>query len=83
MANRVFEKTAFADEAKEFAENLAGRSPLALRYTKEALRFATTASLGDTITKEADLQEFCISSEDCPNAVAAFFAKKPYTWKGR
>ena len=83
MANRVFEKTAFADEAKEFAENLAGRSQLALRYTKEALRFATTASLGDTITKEADLQEFCISSEDCPNAVAAFFAKKPYTWKGR
>jgi len=83
MANRVFEKAAFADEAKEFAENLAGRSPLALRYTKEALRFATTASLGDTIIKEADLQEFCISSEDCPNAVAAFFAKKPYTWKGR
>jgi 2-(1,2-epoxy-1,2-dihydrophenyl)acetyl-CoA isomerase len=83
MANRVFDKAAFPEEAMAFAEDLAGRSPLALRYTKEALRFAATASLGDTIVKEADLQEFCISSEDCPNAVAAFFDKKPYAWKGR
>ena len=83
MANRVFDNATFAQQAMDFAENLAGRSPLALRYTKEALRFAATASLSDTIIKEADLQEFCISSEDCPNAVAAFFEKKPYTWKGR
>ena len=56
MANRVFNKAAFSEEAMAFAEDLAGRSPLALRYTKEALRFAATASLGDTIVKEADLQ---------------------------
>jgi len=83
LANRVFAKDSFADNVQSFAEDLAARSPLALRYTKEALRFAVTASLGDTITREAQLQEVCISSEDCPNAVAAFFEKKPYAWKGK
>lgn len=83
LANRVFAKDSFADDVQSFAEDLAARSPLALRYTKEALRFAVTASLGDTITREAQLQEVCISSEDCPNAVAAFFEKKPYAWKGK
>ena len=83
LANRVFAKEDFAEQVQAFAEDLAGRSPLALRYTKEALRFAATASLGDTITREAQLQEVCISSEDCPNAVAAFFNKKPYQWQGK
>ena len=83
LANRVFPADSFADEVASFAEDLAGRSPLALRYTKEALRFATTASLGDTIVREAQLQEVCIASEDCPNAVAAFFSKETYVWQGK
>jgi len=83
LANRVFATDSFTDDVQLFAQDLAARSPLALRYTKEALRFAVTASLGDTITREAQLQEVCISSEDCPNAVAAFFEKKAYAWKGK
>ena len=69
LANRVFAKEDFAEQVQAFAEDLAGRSPLALRYTKEALRFAATASLGDTITREAQLQEVC--------------NKKPYQWQGK
>ena len=83
MANRVFAAETFRDEAAAFAADLAGRSPLALKHTKEALRFAHTASLGDSINKEAYLQEQCISSEDCKTAVGAFFSKQPFEWQGR
>lgn len=83
LANRVFPAESFAEEVQAFAADVAGRSPLALRHTKQALRFAHTASLGDSINKEAYLQEQCIASEDCKNAVAAFFSKQPYEWKGR
>ena len=83
MVNRVFSDDTFRDQTAEFVSDLASRSPLAARYTKEALRYAATSTLAETITKEAHLQEKCINSEDSPNAVAAFFEKRTYEWKGR
>lgn len=83
MANRIFPADSFADSVAAFATDIASRSPLALRYTKEALKIATTASLDESITAEAALQKLCIDSEDSAGAVQAFFAKQPYEWKGR
>jgi 2-(1,2-epoxy-1,2-dihydrophenyl)acetyl-CoA isomerase len=83
MVNRVFADDSFRQETAAFLADLALRSPLALRYTKEALRYATTASLSESIVKEAFLQEKCINSEDSSNAIVAFFEKRPYEWKGR
>ena len=42
MVNRVFADESFRQEAAAFLADLASRSPLALRYTKEALRYAAT-----------------------------------------
>ena len=83
MVNRVFPDETFREQTAEFVADLASRSPLAARYTKEALRYAATATLEETIKKEAHLQEKCINSEDSPGAVAAFFEKRAYEWKGR
>ena len=73
MVNRVFADESFRQEAAAFLADLASRSPLALRYTKEALRYAATGSLSESIVKEAHLQEKCINSEDSPNAGRRFF----------
>lgn len=83
MVNRVFSQEGFADEAMAFAQDIAARSPLALRYTKQALKIATTSSLAEAISAEAILQKHCIDSEDSAAAVQAFFSKEAYTWKGR
>ncbi len=83
LANRVFSADSFADEVADFAADIASRSPLARRYTKQALRAATALSLPDTISYEAELQKVCIDSEDCANAIAAFLKKESPTWRGR
>ncbi len=83
MVNRLFADNDFNATAREFAQDLAGRSPLALRYTKLALQSASTATLDEAISIEAGYQKFCIDSEDSQRAVAAFFAKEDYAWQGK
>jgi len=83
LVNRVLPSEGFAEAAMAFAQDIATRSPLAIRYTKEALKNAATTDLSDAISKEAALQRFCIESEDASNAVKAFFAKEDYKWQGR
>ena len=66
-----------------YAQELANRSPLGLRYTKESLAFAASHNLADTISKEASLQAFCVDSEDSKEAISAFFHKRQPEWRGR
>ena len=83
LANRLFPDEQFAEDAMAFAHQLAERSPLGLRYTKEAVSFAATHTLADTISKEAALQSFCIASADSKDAVLAFFEKRKPNWQGK
>jgi len=83
LANRVLPLEGFRDGCLAFAQDLAGRSPLALQHTKTALRFAESNGLSETITEEARLQRLCIDSEDAIGAIHAFFAKEEYVWKGK
>jgi len=83
MINRIFPNTQFMASATALAEDLANRSPLAIRYTKEALKAASTVSLDEAISVEADLQKICITSLDCREAVTAFLEKRDYQWQGR
>lgn len=83
MINRVYSDQEFATRAGEFARDLASRSPLAIRHTKEALKAASTATLDEAISIEAAMQKFCIDSEDAANAVEAFITKRTASWNGR
>ncbi|EED34139.1 enoyl-CoA hydratase/isomerase [Luminiphilus syltensis NOR5-1B] len=83
LINRVVSADALAEEALTLAQTLAEKSPLALRYTKAALKFSAEHGLADAIGNEAELQRVCIDSEDCQNAIAAFFEKRTPEWKGR
>ncbi len=83
LANRVLPDDDFAGHAMTFAQELAGRSPMALRYTKESLAFAASHTLSDAISKEAALQAFCIGSDDSKEAIGAFFEKRQPNWQGK
>ena len=83
LANRVLPDEAFSEHAMTFAQELANRSPLALRYAKEAISFGASHNLADTISKEAALQAFCIGSDDANEAIKAFFQKRSPEWRGR
>ena len=83
LANRVLPDDDFAGHAMTFAQELAGRSPLGLRYAKEALAFGASHNLGDTISKEAALQVSCIGSDDSKEAIKAFFEKRQPDWQGK
>jgi 2-(1,2-epoxy-1,2-dihydrophenyl)acetyl-CoA isomerase len=83
LANRILPDDDFAGHAMSFAQELAGRSPMALRYAKEALAFAATHNLSDAISKEAALQPLCIGSDDAKEAIKAFFEKRQPNWQGK
>lgn len=83
LANQVFGDNEFLQEATAYAQTIASKSPLALRYTKEAIKIAHNATLAESISTEARLQKACIDSDDCKNAIAAFLNKEKYTWQGR
>ena len=83
LCNRVVAADALVDEAVAWAEELAGKAPLSLRYAKQALNAAMEADVAATITDEARLQKVCIDSDDAKEGATAFLAKRAPVWTGR
>lgn len=83
LCNRVVPAGDLLAESLRWAEELATRAPLALRYTKQALNEAMEASLDETISREARLQHLCLGSEDAAEGATAFLEKRAPEWKGR
>ena len=83
LCNRVVAAEKLLEETLEWAQEIAGKAPLSLRYAKQALNAAMEDSVADTITKEAKLQHICITSEDAQEGVVAFMQKRAPVWQGR
>jgi 2-(1,2-epoxy-1,2-dihydrophenyl)acetyl-CoA isomerase len=69
-------------QALDWAGELAAKSPLALRYAKQALNAAMEMSVDETISYEASLQHICVTSDDSKEGVAAFIEKRAPNWQG-
>lgn len=83
LCNRVVPKEELLDSTLAWAEELAGKAPLSLRYAKQAVAQAGEADLARTISDEADLQFICLGSEDATEGATAFMEKRAPNWKGR
>jgi 2-(1,2-epoxy-1,2-dihydrophenyl)acetyl-CoA isomerase len=83
LCNRVVADEAVLSSALEWAEEIAGKAPLAVRYAKKALYHAEDNDLANTISYEATLQHICLDSADSTEGVAAFFEKRAARWQGR
>ena len=82
LCNRVVPAAELMQETLAWAEELADKAPLALRYAKQAVGSAIEHSVDETISNEARLQHICISSEDAAEGIAAFLEKRRPVWRG-
>tara|TARA_R110001599_G_scaffold353870_1_gene601348 strand:- start:138399 stop:139187 length:789 start_codon:yes stop_codon:yes gene_type:complete len=83
LCNRVVPAAELMEQTLAWADELASKSPLALRYAKQALNNAMEESVGDSISYEATLQHICINSGDAKEGVASFLEKRAPRWQGR
>ena len=82
LCNRVVPDDALLEETLAWAQELANKAPLSLRYAKQALNAALEDTVAETISNEARLQHQCINSVDAKEGVAAFIEKRPPQWRG-
>lgn len=83
LVNQVLADDGFDDAALEYCHELATRAPIALRYMKENINRAETASLADCLDAEAAAMTKTMGTEDHREAAAAFVEKRAALFQGR
>jgi 2-(1,2-epoxy-1,2-dihydrophenyl)acetyl-CoA isomerase len=83
LVNRLTPTATCLSNALQWAETIVERAPLAMAFTKRAMRDAHHRDLRAAIAFEAALQRVALSSEDTREGVAALFAKRKPMFKGR
>ena len=83
LVNRVVPVEVYLDQALELANELAVRSPLAIRIGKEMVNHAFESFLADGIADERRSFYYLFSSEDQKEGMRAFIEKRDPEWKGR
>jgi enoyl-CoA hydratase len=83
LVNAVHAPEELENKTMEFAEKLAEKAPLALRYSKEAVKLASRSNLDEGLRREIDLFALCFATEDKQEGVAAFLEKRKPEFKGR
>jgi len=83
LVNRVMPVEVYLDQALKLANELAVRSPLAIRIGKEMVNHAFESFLADGIADERRSFYYLFSSEDQKEGMRAFIEKRDPEWKGR
>jgi enoyl-CoA hydratase len=82
LVHRVFAPDAFSAEVQRFAQNLAGRAPLALAAAKQAIREGASLPLMEGLELEQACFDRVMRSKDAAGAMRAMLEGKRYEWKG-
>lgn len=83
LCNRVVSGDELLPSTLAWAQELAERAPLSLRYAKESLNAAMQQDLATTIANEARLQKICLNSDDAKEGAVAFLQKRTPQFKGK
>ncbi len=83
IVNRVVPVKEFDAAVAEWAEKLAGSSPVIMRLGKEAMRRQLDMPLDDALDYLRAQLTLALSTEDIVEGVTAFFQKRDPQWKGR
>lgn len=83
LIQAVFPKDELMAQAMKLAEELAGKSPLAMRYCKAAVNAGADTEIATGQVIEGDLFALAFASEDQTEGMAAFLEKRPPKFNGR
>jgi enoyl-CoA hydratase len=83
LVTRLVAPQRFTPVLQEFARDLAGKGPLALRYAKEAVLKGADLTLEQGIRLEEDLYVLLQTTSDRKAGVRAFLQKRRPTFRGR
>ncbi len=83
LVNKVVPHQDLIPEAEEFAQRIAAKGPIALRYAKEAVNKGLDLTLEQGLRLEADLYFLLHTTEDRTDGIRAFQEKRPPQFKGR
>jgi len=83
LANRVVPAATLMDDALKFAEQIATKSPFALKLIKRALLHGGDMALPAALAYEQSLISLAVESEDMHEGCNAFLEKRPAEFKGR
>ena len=83
LINKVLQEEKLLEEALAMARQMAQLPPLALKWTKKAIRCGAEGNLEDSFRLESHMNALCYSSEDHKEATSAFFEKRKPIFKGK
>lgn len=83
LADVVHPAAELRERTMEFARAMAGKSPVALRMAKSAVRAAAEMPLAAGLQYETELFVTCFASDDKREGVAAFQEKRPAQFTGK
>jgi len=83
LVNAVFEPEELLPKTLELAQQLAGKSPSAMAFAKQATNLALQGSVADGLAQEATLFAALFATEDQSEGMGAFIEKRPPSFTGR
>jgi enoyl-CoA hydratase/carnithine racemase len=83
LVNRVVPDEQLIPEALSMAHHLAGLPPLAVKWSKKALRQGAAGTLTESLSLEAQINALCYQTGDHKEATSAFLEKRKPVFKGR
>jgi enoyl-CoA hydratase len=83
LANMIVAPDELENKTMEIANQIAEKSPIALRMAKDAVKIASRSNLDEGLRREVDLFALCFSSEDKDEGVNAFLEKRKPEFRGR
>ncbi len=83
LVNKVVPAEQLEAETAEWANNIASKSPLALKLGKEALTAIEDMELNQSLSYLQNMVTVLMGSEDANEGISAFLEKRQPTWKNK